>query len=177
MDFFKSIQKQCLLIWHNKLFDRFSFIPRWSGVLPPAESAVGASNSALASIRQLTHSKWPREAAMCKGVSPSYIMTQKRKTKVMNINEWQSNSYKSSLVAKIKVDIKRGKRIRHVGLPLLIYSAIMFSYFHIQTRYGLKLRRQTFRTKMMSIKLTSEQEFCKLYFNVKSICERYIYTV
>ena len=112
----------------QKIFDGIYFIPRWSGVLPPAESAVGASNSALASIRQLTHSKWPREAAMCKGVSPSYIMTQKRKTKVMNINEWQSNSYKSSLVAKIKVDIKRRKRIIHVGLPLLIHSLIMFSY-------------------------------------------------
>ena len=85
-------------------------------------------------------------------------------------------AYKSSLVAKIKVVIKRGKRIGHVGLPLLIYSLIiMFSYFHIQTQYGLKVRRQIFRTKMTSIKLSSEQEFFELYSNVKSICERYIY--
>lgn len=85
-------------------------------------------------------------------------------------------AYKSSLVAKIKVVIKRGKRIGHVGLPLLIHSLIiMFSYFHIQTQYGLKVRRQIFRTKMTSIKLSSEQEFFELYSNVKSICERYIY--
>ena len=54
---------------------------------------------------------------------------------------------------------ERGKRIRHVGLLFLIYSFIMFTYFHIQTLYGLKVRRQTFRTKMTSIKLSSEQEF------------------
>ena len=76
------------------------------------------------------------------------------------MNDKAIATMKSSLVAKIKVVIKRGKRIRHVGLPLLIYS-LMFSYLHIKTQYGLKVRTQTFRTK--------------LYINVKSICERYIY--
>ena len=41
----------------------------WSGVWPVV--AFAKSRSALASIKARTHSTWPRDAAMCRAVSPS----------------------------------------------------------------------------------------------------------